>query len=237
MMITRAMVLAAGFGLRMRPLTLTRPKPLLTVAGRSMLDHALDRLVEAGVETAVVNSHYLGEQIGAHLAGRTTPRLILSPEAEVLETGGGIRLALPHFGAEPFYSVNADILWLDGTVPALRRLAESFEPGRMDALLLLMPVDRAQGYDGPGDFSLEADGRVVRRREGETAPHVFAGVHITSPALFADTPEGPFSTNLVWNRALARGRLYGLVHDGDWFHVGTPEALEKTEALLADRLS
>lgn len=225
---THAMVLAAGLGVRMRPLTLTCPKPLLTVAGVTLLDHALDRLAAAGVETAVVNYCYLGEMIAAHLGGRAAPRIVLSPEPEPLETGGGIKRALHHLGDAPFVSVNADILWLDGAVPAVRRLAEAWDPARMDALLLLMPVERAHGYHGQGDFDLEMDGRLVRPPKGEPAPYVFSGVQIISPGLFADTPDGPFSTNLVWDRALPAGRLRGLVHDGEWFHVGTPEALQDT---------
>jgi MurNAc alpha-1-phosphate uridylyltransferase len=223
------MVLAAGLGLRMRPLTLTRPKPLLTVAGCTLLDHALDRLAEAGVETAVVNSHYLGEMIAAHLVGRIRPRILPSPEPSLLETGGGPKAALGHFAGEPFIVVNADILWLDGAVPAVRRLAAAWDPAAMDALLLLMPVARAHGYHGPGDFRLGADGRPIRRGEAASAPLVFAGVHIIRPEAFANTPDGAFSANLVWDRAAAAGRLFGLVHDGEWFHVGTPQDLEATE--------
>ncbi len=225
----RAMVLAAGLGLRMRPLTLTRPKPLLTVAGRTLLDHTLDRLAVAGVEMAVVNSHYLGEMIAGHLAGRTRPAIVLSPEPVALETGGGPKAALSHFAGEPFVVANADILWLDGTVPAVRRLAEAWDRAVMDALLLLMPVERAHGYYGPGDFRLGADCRPIRRGDADRAPFVFAGVHITRPEAFADTPDGAFSANLVWNRAATAGRLFGLVHDGEWFHVGTPEDLAATE--------
>ena len=225
---SQAMVLAAGLGQRMRPLTLTRPKPLLTVAGITLLDHALDRLAAAGVETAVVNHCYLGEMIAEHLAGRARPRILLSPEPEPLETGGGIKLALDHFGVDPFVSVNADILWLDGATPAVQRLAKAWDADQMDALLLLMPTERAHGYHGPGDFDIETDGRLRRPPAGEPAPFVFSGVQIISPRLFEDTPEGPFSTNLVWNRALPAGRLRGIVHDGEWFHVGTPEALQAT---------
>jgi len=228
-----AMVLAAGLGLRMRPLTLTRPKPLLSVAGRTLLDHALDRLAAAGVGTAVVNSHYLGDMIAAHLAGRTRPAIIVSPEPVVLETGGGVKAALAHFAGVPFLVANADILWLDGPVPAVRRLAAAWDPAVMDALLLLMPVARAHGYHGPGDFRLGADSRPIRRGTADSAPLVFAGVHITRPEAFVETPDGAFSANLVWNRAAAAGRLFGLVHDGDWFHVGTPGDLEATERWFA----
>ncbi len=233
----RAMVLAAGLGQRMRPLTLTCPKPLLTVAGRALLDHALDRLLEAGVETAVVNSHYLGEMIVRHIAARARPTIISSPEPEPLETGGGIKLALDHFGSESFVVANADILWLDGGESAVRRLASVWNPGTMDALLLMVPTAKARGYHGPGDFHLDASGRLTRRTPDATAPLVFAGVHITRPEVFADTPSGAFSTNLVWDRAIAAGRLFGLVHDGLWFHVGTPEALADTEAWFQARPS
>jgi MurNAc alpha-1-phosphate uridylyltransferase len=234
MMVPRqAVVLAAGLGLRMRPLTLNRPKPLLEVGGRTLLDRALDRLAEAGVTTAVVNNHYLGEMISAHLASRETPEIISSPEQIALETGGGVKAALAYLTDAPVVVANADILWLDGPEPAVRRLAAAWDPARMDALLLLVPVARARGYDGAGDFDLAGDGRLSRRRPDADAAMVFAGVHITTPALFADTPDGPFSTNLVWDRALAAGRLHGLVHDGEWFHVGTPAALAETDDWLA----
>ncbi len=227
--VRRAMVLAAGLGLRMRPLTLTRPKPLLTVAGTTLLDHTLDRLATAGIETAVVNSHYLGEMVVAHLANRTRPTIISSPEPVALETGGGPKFALHHFGDDAFVVANADILWLDGAVPAVRRLAAAWNPAKMDALLLLMPRDRAHGYQGPGDYGLDADGRPHHRGAADSAPLVFAGVHITRPEAFADTPDGGFSARLIWDRAEAVGRLHGLVHDGAWFHVGTPEDLAATE--------
>lgn len=230
----RAMVLAAGLGLRMRPLTLERPKPLISVAGRPLLDHALDRLADAGVATAVVNTHYKGEMIAAHLAARTRPRIVLSPEATLLETGGGVRRALPHLGEAPIVVVNADILWLDGPTSALRRLARHWDPERMDALLLLMATARSIGYDGRGDFHMDPIGRIFRRAEREIAPFVFAGVQIVKPGLFGDgMPDGPFSANLVWDRAMEGGRLFGIAHDGAWFHVGTPDGLREAEELLA----
>lgn len=229
-----AMVLAAGLGLRMRPLTLDRPKPLIPVAGRALLDHALDRLVAAGVETAVVNSHYLGGMIADHLAGRDDLTIVLSPEESPLDTGGGVRRALPRLGGDPIYTVNADILWLDGPTPALGRLAANWDPERMDALLLLMATTKSVGYDGRGDFHMDPLGLLSRRGESEIAPFVYAGVQIVKPELFGrDTPDGAFSTNLVWDRAMEAGRLYGLAHDGAWFHVGTPDALAESEELLA----
>ncbi|MBP2301887.1 nucleotidyltransferase family protein [Azospirillum picis] len=231
---TTAMVLAAGQGLRMRPLTNDRPKPLIPVAGKPMLDHALDRLAESGVGTAVVNSHYLGAMIGEHLKGRAAPAIVLSPEDTLLETGGGVKKALPLLGTAPVYTVNADIFWLDGPVPALRRLAAHWNPAEMDALLLLMATTRAVGYDGAGDYHMDPLGRLTRRREGEIAPFVYAGLQIVKPELFAaGTPDGAFSTNLIWDRAQEAGRLYGLAHDGLWFHVGTPQGLKEAEDLLA----
>jgi MurNAc alpha-1-phosphate uridylyltransferase len=227
------MVLAAGLGLRMRPLTLERPKPLIPIQGKPMLDHALDRLEEAGVQTAVVNSHYKGEMIAGHLKDRSSPAIILSPEDTLLETGGGVKKALPHLGAEPVFVVNADILWLDGPSPTLARLAANWNPDEMDALLLLMATTKAVGYEGRGDYHMDPLGRLTRRTEREIAPFVFAGVQIVKPELFRDTPDGPFSTNLVWDRAQEAGRLFGLAHDGMWFHVGTPEALQESEEILA----
>jgi N-acetyl-alpha-D-muramate 1-phosphate uridylyltransferase len=229
----RAMVLAAGKGLRLRPITLSRPKPLVEVGGQTMLDSVLDRLAEAGVAEAVVNEHYLAEMIEAHLRGRVHPRIHLSHEEALLETGGGVKKALPLLGEEPFFVINGDILWRDGKVPALRRLAEAWDGARMDALLLLQPTATAVGYEGLGDFVMDQLGRLRRREEGEVAPFLFAGLQILSPGLFAGTPDGPFSLNLIYDRALAAGRLYGLRHDGAWYHVGTPEDLQRVEAALA----
>lgn len=232
-----AMVLAAGLGLRMRPLTLERPKPLLQIAGRTLLDHTLDHLAAAGVERAVVNTHYRGEQIAAHVAGREKPAITLSPEATPLETGGGIRKALPHLGTEPFFVANADIVWFDGPEATLRRLASMWDPAQMDALLLLTPTESAFGYSGPGDFFLGRDGRVRRGWDDGIAPYVFAGVHITRPGPYAGGPEVPFSCNRVWDRMLAAGRLFGVAHQGAWYHLGTPEALIQAEHLVASHLS
>lgn len=230
----KAMVLAAGLGLRMRPLTLERPKPLINVGGKPMLDHALDRLAEAGVETAVVNAHWHAEMIAAHVKGRKKPKIVVSHEDTLLETGGGVKKALPHLGKDPVFVVNADILWLDGPQQTLKRAAAHWDPETMDALLLLMSTTKAVGYDGRGDFHMDPLGRLTRRAEGEIAPFVFAGVQIVKPGLFAqDTPDGAFSTNLVWDRLQESGRLYGLAHDGAWFHIGTPPALLESEELLA----
>lgn len=228
----RAMVLAAGLGLRMRPLTESRPKPLLTLAGRTLLDHALDRLAEAGVTDAVVNTHYLRHMIAAHLDGRSRPRTIVSPEDELLDTGGGIARALPHLGDGPFFAVNADIYWRDGATPALARLASWWQDDGMDALLLVHQT-AAAGYAAAGDFFMSEAGSLSRRGAAPAAPYVFTGIQMLHPRLFSDSPPGRFSLNLLFDRAIAGGRLYGLAHDGEWFHVGTPEALAEAEARLA----
>jgi MurNAc alpha-1-phosphate uridylyltransferase len=225
----RAMVLAAGLGKRMRPLTDTTPKPLLAVAGRTLLDRALDRLADAKVERAVVNVHYLGEQIETHLKARKSPPIVISREDVLLETGGGVTKALPQLGDAPFFVVNADILWLDGSTPALRRLAQAWDDGRMDALLLMQSTATARGYEGRGDYFLDAKGQLRRRRGGEVAPYVFAALQILHPRLFKDAPSGAFSLNVLYDKAQAAGRLWGLLHDGMWFHVGTPEDLAATD--------
>lgn len=228
----RAMVLAAGRGERMRPLTNRVPKPLIEVRGRAMLDWALDRLAAVGVTRAVVNLHHLGGQIETHLAGRKSPAIVFSREAELLDTGGGITAALQWLGEGPFFAVNGDVVWLDGLKPALQRLAENWDESEMDALLLLHPVVAAYGYDGPGDFVMDSAGRLRRRREREVAPFVFAGLQILHPRLFAEVPQGAFSLNLLYDRAAAAKRLWGLRHDGQWFHVGTPAALQGVEDAL-----
>lgn len=230
---THAMVLAAGLGLRMRPITATLPKPLVSVAGRTMLDRALDHLDRAGVSRKVVNSHWLPEKIAAHLAGRDD--VTLSPEDVLLETGGGVAKALPLLGTAPFYVVNSDIIWTDGGADsALARLAALWDDARMDALLLLCRTATAMGYDGAGDFFLSPDGVPSRRGDRQVAPLLFSGVQILSPRLFAEAPSGKFSLNVLYDQALEAGRLFGLVHDGRWYHVGTPEALPEVErALLA----
>ncbi len=228
-----AMVLAAGLGKRLRPITDTRPKPLVEVAGRTMLDRVLDSLTGAGIERCVVNTHYLAAQIEAHLAARGRPAVRLSHEQALLDTGGGVARALPHLGTEPFFVVNADILWDEGPGgPALVRLAEAFDAATMDALLLLVPRGRAVGYDGPGDFGIDGAGRLARRGTAETAPFVFTGLQVLKPGLFAGAPEGAFSLNLLYDRAIAAGRLFGLEHTGRWFHIGTPEGLALAEDAL-----
>jgi MurNAc alpha-1-phosphate uridylyltransferase len=230
--LTHAMVLAAGLGTRMRPLTDDRPKPLLDLDGRSLLDHALDRLAAAGVGRAVVNAHWRGEQIATAMTGRDHPRITLQREDRLLETGGGVALALPHLGGAPFAVVNGDAFWLDGPTPALTRLAAAFDPDAMDALLLMVRTTQVDGVVGQGDFLLDPIGRMRRPKEREIAPYLYAGVQILAPALFADAPAGPFSLNRLYDRAIENGRLFGLVHDGVWFHLSTPEDLQNAEEML-----
>lgn len=227
-----AMVLAAGLGLRMRPITEHIPKPLVRIAERTLLDRALDHLEAVGVARAVVNAHYRADQIVEHLKERTCPKVEVSIEDELLETGGGVAKALPKLG-ESFYVVNSDIMWLDGKVPALIRLARAWDPERMDALLLMQRTATAVGYEGIGDYVLDPLGLPRRRKEREVAPFLFAGVQILHRRLFEGAPEGRFSLNVLYDKAEKAKRLHAIVHDGEWYHVGTPEALGITERLLA----
>ena len=229
---SHAMVLAAGRGERMRPLTDQRPKPLIEVRGEAMLDRVLDRLAAAGVGEAVVNTHHLGEMIEAHLAARSKPKIVLSPEEDLLETGGGVTKALTLLGKQPFFVVNGDVVWLDGVRPALERLAAAWDDGAMDVLLLLHPTAYALGYHGQGDFFMASGGELRRRREQEVAPFLFAGLQILHPRIFKGAPKGAFSLNLLFDRAAEAGRLWGLRHDGEWFHVGTPDSLADVEDAL-----
>ncbi|MEZ5853882.1 MAG: nucleotidyltransferase family protein [Hyphomicrobiaceae bacterium] len=231
--IDTAFVLAAGLGTRMRPLTDDRPKPMVRLGGRPLIDHVLDRLRDAGIRKAVVNVHYMAEQIEAHVTRRTQPRIEISDErTQLLETGGGVVKALPLLGAAPFVVHNSDTVWLE-RASNLSRLIAMFDPLRMDGLLLLADRATSIGYTGNGDFSIAEDGRLSRRAPGEKAPHVFAGASIATGRLMRDAPTGPFSLNVVWDRALAENRLYGLVLDGTWMHVGDPQALASAEALIA----
>ncbi|MGB0630907.1 MAG: nucleotidyltransferase family protein [Alphaproteobacteria bacterium] len=231
----QAMVLAAGLGLRMRPLTQNVPKPLLEVGGRTMLDHALDRLQDVGVSQTVVNTHWLPEKIEDHLKDRPAPAISISREDELLETGGGIAKALPMLGSEAFYAANADIVWRDGTIPALLRLARAWDDDRMDALLMVTATVRATGYDGNGDFMMDSLGKLARRPERQIAPFVFTGVQILHPRLFDNAPAGPFSMNVLYDRALEAERLYGMAHDGDWYHVGTPDAIDVADEEILEK--
>jgi MurNAc alpha-1-phosphate uridylyltransferase len=226
------MVLAAGLGERMRPLTDTTPKPMIEVRGQPMIDRVLDRLEAAGVSEAVVNLHHLGAMLERHLAARDRPRIVFSPEDDLLDTGGGVTKALPQLGKRPFFALNGDVVWLDGGTPALERLAAAWDGAAMDVLLLLHPTVSAHGYHGAGDFFMSPVGRLRRRREREVAPYIFAGVQILHPRIFEDVPAGAFSLNLLYDRAAEAERLWGLRHDGEWFHVGTPEALAEVEDAL-----
>jgi MurNAc alpha-1-phosphate uridylyltransferase len=229
-LIDTAMILAAGRGERLRPLTDATPKPLIPIAGRSMLDRSMDRLIAHGVRTVVVNVHHLGEQIAAHLDGRAG----IVREERLLETGGSVKNALPLLGDGPWLILNGDGLWRDGAHPMLSRMEAAWDPERMDALLLLHPIDKAIGREARdrGDYFLGADGRARHRGSAPSAPYMFASISIGDRRLFRDSPDGPFSLLKLWTRAEGNGRLFGVVHDGDWFHVGTPQALADAERLL-----
>lgn len=227
------MILAAGLGTRMRPLTDTLPKPLVKVAGRPLIDHVLDRLAEAGVERVVVNVHHLADQMQRHLAQRKQPQIVISDERGLLlGTGGGVKKALPELGDAPFFHINSDTIWIDGVKPNLARLADAFDPAAMDALLLLAPTNGSIGYSGRGDFAMAADGQLRKRAEQEVAPFVYAGAAILSPALFKSTPEGELSLTTLFDRAAQARRLHGLRMEGLWMHVGTPEAIASAEAAI-----
>ena len=233
--ITHGMVLAAGLGERMRPLTDNIPKPLLEVHGESLLNHALNRLEDAGVTHAVVNAFYLADMIREHLAARPSPYITLSVEDERLETGGGIKKALPLLGTRPFYVVNGDALWLNGPTNALLRMAAIWDDQSMDALLLLHSTVDAYGYRGLGDFMCEPDGRLTRRPEQTVSPFLFTGIQILHPRLFDQAPDGVYSLNLLYDQAIGNNRLFGVVHDGEWFHIGTPKGLYDAEAYMQKR--
>lgn len=232
---TTAMVLGAGYGTRMRPITATTPKPLVELDGKTMLDHALDRLAGAGVETAVVNVHWLADLMEAHCARRAPPpRIVIQDErARLLDTGGGVKAALGHLGPGPFLVHNTDSIWLEGPRSNIARLIEIYDPARMDAALLLAATATSIGFDHPGDFDMDAEGRLARRGERRMAPFAYAGVALLSPALFEDTPDGPFSLNLIFDRALRGSRLYGSRLDGEWLHVGDPVAYAEATARLS----
>jgi len=237
-MIDRAMVLAAGLGKRMRPLTDTLPKPLVKVAGKALIDHVLDRLADAGVTQVVVNVHHKAEQIENHLRGRTRPRIVISDERDqLLDTGGGVVKALPQLGAARFFHMNSDTLWIEGVTPNLARLAAQFDAASMDILLLVASTATSIGYQGRGDFTMAPDGRLVRRGEREVAPFVYAGAAILAPAIFADAPQGAFSLNRLFDRAAEAGRLYGLRLEGTWMHVGTPDAIKAAEAAILESVA
>lgn len=234
-MIDTAMLMAAGLGKRMRPLTATRPKPLVKVAGKPLMDHALDRLEAGGIRKVVVNVHYLADTVEAHLKTRkgALDFVISDERAKLLETGGGLIHARGLLGDQPFFCANSDNLWIDGPQETLAMMQRIWDPAKMDALLLLVPLARAHCHTGPGDFHMDANGRLSRRKTAYVAPFVFTGVQILSPSLLVDPPGDTFSTNIFWNRAIEAGRLYGVSHQGLWFDVGTPRAIPVVESMLA----
>jgi MurNAc alpha-1-phosphate uridylyltransferase len=234
-----AMLLAAGLGTRMRPLTDRTAKPLLPLGGRPLIDHALDRLAEAGVETVVVNAHWHAELIAAHLHARSTqpPRTILQREVTPLETGGGVKAALDLLGPSPFFVVNGDAYWVDGPRPALDRLAAAFDPREVDGVLLVHRTCQVHAEVGYGDFAVDSWGALRRRGEREVVPYIYAGLQIIAPALLEGSPDGSFSVNLAWDTAMAAGRLRAVVHDGLWFHLSTPIDLTEAATMLQARLT
>jgi MurNAc alpha-1-phosphate uridylyltransferase len=229
-----AMIMAAGLGKRMRPLTATRPKPLIEVNGKALLDHVLEKLRIAGVKKAVVNVHYLADALEAHLKSRDHGlEIVISDERDLLmETGGGLIQAAPLIDADPFLALNSDNLWIDGPADTLKLLASQWDDTKMDALLLLVPQARALNHKGMGDFHMDRGGRIRRREKSHVAPFVFTGIQIVSKRLLRNAPEGPFSTNILWNRAIEEGRCFGAVHQGLWFDVGTPQSIQQTETAL-----
>ncbi len=231
-----AMIMAAGLGKRMRPLTATRPKPLVEVKGKALLDHVLEKLRAAGVKKVVVNVHYLADSLEAHLATRAHGlEVAISNERDLLlETGGGLIKAEPLIDSDPFLALNSDNLWIDGPADTIKLLASQWEDSRMDALLLLVPQARALGHKGIGDFHMDRSGRIRRRERSHVAPFVFTGIQMISKRLLRDAPDGPFSTNILWDRAIEEGRAFGAVHQGLWFDVGTPQSIPFTEAALED---
>ncbi|MFL0356835.1 nucleotidyltransferase family protein [Erythrobacter sp. GH1-10] len=227
-----AMVMAAGLGKRMRPLTASQPKPLVRVAGKPLIDYALDRLADSGVSRAVVNVHYLADALEAHVVDRTAPQVLISDERkELLETGGGMIKAQGHL-PDPFFCLNADNIWLDGPRDAFRDLSARWNPDEMDALLLVVSHARAANFAGEGDFYMDGAGKLSRRKPGRIAPFIYTGIQLVSHRLLREAPEGRFSTNILWNRAIEEGRLFGLAFTGLWFEVGTPQAIAPTENML-----
>lgn len=229
-----AIVLAAGLGKRMLPITATIPKPLVKVAGQSLIDFALDKLHEAGIGKVVVNVHHFADMLEAHLRSRAFPQIVISDErGELLETGGGVKKALPLLGDDPFITFNSDSMWIEGEEPNLKRLVAAWEPERMDILMLVAPLSTSVGFEGRGDFHRDADGRLHRRGEAPAADFAYAGVSIVTPEMVIGTPDGAFSANAFYDRAIAKGRLYGLPLEGQWLHVGEPHTIGEAEKCLA----
>lgn len=231
----RAMIMAAGLGTRMRPLTNDRPKPMVEIAGKPLIDHAIDRLVAAGVELIVVNVHYRAELLKDHLKRRKDVEIRISVEQdELLGTGGGVVKAIANFDNQPFFIHNSDSVWIEGYGHALERMIARWAPDEMDGLLLMASMVTTIGYEGIGDFMMDAEGHLSRVPEGRVSPFAFPGVQLVHPRLFANPPKGAFSTNVMWDRAIAKGRLFGIRLDGQWMHIGTAEALTEAEAVFAD---
>lgn len=233
--VTTAMVMAAGLGTRMRPLTDDKPKPLVRVAGKAMIDHCFDKLAESGIGKVIVNVHYFPEMLEAHLDSVDYPFdfQISDERLELMETGGGLVKAQLLIDDYPFFCINSDNLWSDGSPSSLEQLAEFWDEDRMDALLLVVPHSGARNYKGSGDFHIDDDGKITRKMPGGEGPYIYTGVQLISKRLLRDAPSGPFSTNILWDRAIAEGRLFGLVHKGEWYEVGSPDAIAPTEAALA----
>ena len=230
----KAIVLAAGLGKRMLPITATMPKPLVKVAGETLIDFALDRLDEAGIDTVVVNVHHFADMLEAHVGARRRPHIVISDERDaLLETGGGVKKALPLLGSDPFITFNSDSMWVEGPEPNLKRLVAAWDADRMDILMLVAPLSTSVGYEGHGDFHRDSSGRLRRRGGDERADFVYAGVAIVKPELVAGAPDGAFSANAFYDRAIARERLYGLPLVGQWLHVGEPHAIVEAEQCLA----
>jgi MurNAc alpha-1-phosphate uridylyltransferase len=226
------MIMGAGLGTRMRPLTDDRPKPLVMVGGKTLIDHSIDRLAAAGVTRIVVNLHYKGQMLREHLSRRRDAQIIFSDEThKLLDTGGGVVKALPLLGDAPFFVVNSDSIWVEGLTPALPAMIKAWDDG-MDGLLLLADMETALGYEGTGDFALTASNHIVRARDAAPPHFAYPGVQIVHPRLFEGAPDGAFSTNLMWDRAIAAGKLHGTLLDGVWIHVGTPQARDEAEAYL-----
>jgi len=231
----KAMILAAGLGKRMRAFREDVPKPLVKIAGRALIDRALDRLIEAGIKSVVVNVHHKADMLRAHLETRSDVDIVISDEIDqLLDTGGGVKKALKYLGNDAFITHNSDSIWIEGMGLSLRRLAESWDPDRMDALMLMAPTVSSTGYEGRGDFDMEPNGQLIRREEARVASFVWAGVQIIHPRLFDESPDGPFSTNLLWDKAAEDERLFGMRHDGIWMHVGSPDGVAQAEALLKE---
>ena len=231
---TEAMVLAAGLGTRMRPLTDDRPKPLIDVAGKPLIDHVIDALSRAGVTHVVVNAHYKSEMLISHLGARTSPHITISDERDkLMDTGGGVKKALPHLGDAPFFTYNSDFIWTENGTAALNRMGTAWDADKMDALMLLCPMDKTTGFEGAGDFFMDEAGRLTRRGDAPRAPYAWMGVQIITKAAYADTPDAPFSNNLIWDRMIPEGRLFGLVHNGIGCHVGSPAGVREAEEVLA----